>query len=601
MLLRILPLLLFALATLQAADQFDIKANYDKFVFRIPMRDGVKLCTIVYAPKDTTEKYPILLTRTPYGIGPYAPDAYARNIGPSPKFAREKFIFVSQDSRGRFESEGEFIDVRPIKDKLSGPKDTDETTDTYDTIDWLLKNVPNNNGKVGMYGISYSGFYAAQALVRSHPALVAVSPQAPMADLFKGDDADHNGAFFLIANFSFYTGFHKQDNPTDKRQRDNFDYGTKDGYQFYLKMGSLSDSDRQYLHGSNTYWTDMYVHTTYDDYWKPRNILPHLTGVKPAVLVVGGWFDAEDLAGTLNVYRSVRRQSPDTNARLVMGPWSHGGWSRSPGDKLGAVSFGSRTSEYYRDHIEFPFFQQYLKGSAVSDLPVASMFETGKNVWKTFPQWPPASAAPARLYFQADKHLAFNPPADKTAFDSYDSNPANPVPFWDGPTLDMNREYMDADQRFVASRPDVLSYSTEPLSADLTIAGPISPTLFVSTTGTDSDFDVKLIDVSPDGSQQLVRGEPFRGKFRNSFVSPQPFKPGVAEKIHFDMPDVYHCFLAGHRVMVQVQSSWFPLTDRNPQTFTDIPNAKPEEFVRATQHILRSAHAASFIEINVEH
>jgi putative CocE/NonD family hydrolase len=602
MLLRLISSLALAASLFSATPEFDVRANYEKFEYRIPMRDGVKLFTIVYVPRGTTEKFPILFTRTPYGIEPYGPNAYAEKIGPSLKFEQDKFIFVSQDVRGRFESEGDFVDVPIIKDHLAGPTDTDVTTDTYDTIDWLIKNVPNNNGKVGMYGISYNGFYTSCALVRSHPALVAASPQAPMADLFKGDDADHNGAFFLIANFSFYTDFYKQNNPTLPEKRHKFDYGTKDGYQFYLQMGSLVDSDRKYLHFSNKYWTDMYVHTTYDDFWKPRNLLPHLNAVKPAVLVVGGWFDAEDLSGTLKTYRAIKSQSSATVASIVMGPWRHGGWNRTPGDKLGDIPFGAPTSLYYRNEIEFPFFRHYLKGNG-APAPAAQMFLTGRNVWKTLPQWPPANAAPQRLYLASDHHLSFNAPAETTGFDRYTSDPANPVPFFDGLTLTMNTEYMDADQRFVAKRPDVLTYVSEPLTEDLTIAGPVSPTLFVSTTGTDSDFDVKLVDVYPEdapgklsGYQQLVRGEPFRGKFRNSFEVPEPFKPGETAKIHFEMPDVYHCFLKGHRIMVQVQSSWFPLTDRNPQTFTEIPNAMPEQFVPATQRVYHS----SFVELNVE-
>ena len=555
------------------------QSDYQKFEYRIPMRDGVKLFTIVYAPKDSDEKYPILLTRTPYGIGPYGPAAYAKTIGPSLKFERDKFIFVSQDVRGRFESEGEFVDVRPIKDKLTGPTDTDETTDAYDTIDWLVRNVANNNGRVGIYGISYDGFYAAQALVRSHPALVAASPQAPMADLYKGDDAFHNGAFFLIANFSFYADFYKQHNPTDVENNPEFDYGTADGYKFFLQMGSLADSDRKYLHHSNPYWTDMYVHTTYDEFWKVRNILPYLESVQQAVMVVGGWYDAEDLAGTFKTHQAI------SGSQIVMGPWAHGEWVE-------------KTGEYFRENIEYPFFRKYLKGDDGVSLPAATMFETGKNVWNTFAQWPPADAKTTRLYFHSEHRLSSDPPGEDGAFDSYVSDPGKPVPFFDGPTLTMNRAYMSADQRFVFKRPDVLHYISEPLAEDMTIAGPIAPTLFVSTSGTDSDFDVKVIDVSPEGEQRLVRGEPFRGKFRKSFEAPEPFQPGLVEKIQFAMPDVYHCFLKGHRIMVEVQSSWFPLTDRNPQTFTDIPNAKAKDFVRATERVYHSRSSASFIEVN---
>ena len=598
--------MLFSLTALfcHAADPFDVPAQYVKSEYRIPMRDGVRLFTQVYAPKDNSAKWPILLNRTPYGIPPYGPEKYRKALGPSTRLAADKFIFVYQDVRGRFMSEGEFVDVRPIKDTLIGPKDTDESTDTFDTIEWLLQNVPNNNGKVGQYGTSYPGFYTDSGLVRSHPALVAASPQAPMADLFLGDDAYHNGALFLLANFSFYTGFPKQNNPIAPPDEPDFNYGTKDGYRFYLQMGSVANSEK--LLKKNQYWTDLYTHDTYDDFWKPRNLLPQLKAVTPAVLVVGGWYDPEDLSGTLKTFRALSAQSPATVTSLVMGPWQHGGWNRGDGEKLGDIPFGSKTAEFFRDEVELQFFEHYLKDAAVAPLPKAIVFETGKNEWKRLPQWPPAGTA-QRLYLQARGSLKFGAPLDLEGVDEYVSDPNDPAPFSSKPTLDMRGDYMLADQRFVQSRKDVLTYMTDVLSEDLTIAGPISPTLFVSTTGTDSDFDVKVVDVYPhDGVgdlanyQQLVRGEPFRGKFRNSFEHPEPFQPGVMQQIHFSMPDVYHCFKKGHRIMVQIQSSWFPLTDRNPQTFTHIPEAPPEAFVKATERIYRSQQAASFIEVNVE-
>lgn len=586
---------------------FDIAAHYVKHEYLIPMRDGVHLFTAVYTPLDASQKFPILLARTPYSIAPYAANHYPQNLGPSPKFAEEGFIFVYQDVRGRFRSEGEFVEMRPEHDVTRGPNEVDESTDTYDTIDWLLKNVPNNNGKVGLYGISYPGFYASAGLIGAHPALVAVSPQAPIADLYMGDDAYHNGALFLIANFSFYTFFHKQQTPVLPGPEPDFKYGTKDGYRFYLDMGPLANANNKYFHYSNPHWTDVVDHATYDQFWKSRDILPHLRNIRPAVLIVGGWFDAEDLSGTLKTYRAIERQSPATNLKIVMGPWVHGGWSRSPGDKLGAISFGSRTADLFRDAIELPFFLHYLKNAPAPQLPTAYVFETGKNLWQRKDQWPPANAAPKRLYFEARGMLTTDAPVAAQAFDEYVSDPNDPVPFFARPTLDMEREYMDADQRFVEHRPDVLTYQTAPLTEDLTVAGPISPSLFVSTTGTDSDFVVKLIDVYPadapnglGGYEQLVRGEPFRGKFRASFELPQPFPPGQVQRIQFTMPDVYHCFQKGHRIMVQVQSSWFPLTDRNPQTFTDIPTARPDQFVKATERIYRSKEAASSIELNVE-
>ena len=605
------PILLFSLLIFTrngfAADNFDIPAHYTKYEYQIPMRDGKRLWTAVYGPKDTSEQYPILMTRTPYSVAPYGPKAYRKNLGPSIKFALDKFIFVYQDVRGRFMSEGQWIEMTPEKEIKTGPNDIDESSDTYDTIEWLIKNVPNNNGKVGLLGISYPGFYTSAGLIHAHPALVAASPQAPVSDLYMGDDAFHNGAFFLIANFSFYRFFGKQNNPQLPQHEKPFDYGTKDGYRFYLDMGSLVNADEKYLQFKNPYWTDIINHPNYDAFWKARNILPHLKDIKPAVLVVGGWFDAEDLSGTLKTYRTVEQQSPGTMDQLVMGPWVHGGWEGDKGERLGDVSFGSNTADFFCDEIQFPFFRHYLKGTGDPKLPKAFVFETGRNTWQRKDQWPPADATPRRFYFHARRELTEHAPPEKSAFDEYISDPNNPVPFFDKPTLEMAREYMDADQRFVQSRPDVLSYETKPLKKDLTIAGPISPSLFVSASGTDSDYIVKIIDVYPDtagsalrGYEQLIRGEPFRGTFRNGFEQPQPFKPGEIERIHFTMPDVYHCFQKGHRIMVQVQSSWFPLVDRNPQTFTNIPSAKASEFQKATERIYRSRNTASFVEVNVE-
>lgn len=573
-----------------AAKSFDVAAHYTKFEYRIPMRDGVKLFTAVYVPKDTSSKWPFLVTRTPYSVGPYGPDKYPKQLGPSDKFAEDRFIFVRQDVRGRYMSEGVWLEMTP---ENAGATGVDESTDTYDTIDWLIKNIPNNNGKVGLLGISYPGFYTSAGMINAHPALVAASPQAPVSDLYMGDDAFHNGAFFLIANFSFYTFFNKQNNPTLPEKDKDFDYGTKDGYEYYMKIGNVANLDNQ-LHPANPYWNDVVEHPNYDDFWKTRNVLPHLTNIKPAVLVVGGWFDAEDLAGTLKTFKTIEKQSPDTNDKLVMGPWSHGGWERTNGDHLGNVSFGADTSQFFQDEILLPFFRHYLKDAEDPKLPTAYVFETGKNEWRKEKAWPPKGAT-KRLYFTDRGTLGMKPPKDgDAAFDEYVSDPNNPVPYFEKPTLDMEKTYMAADQRFLRNRPDVLTYETEPLKEDFTIGGPISPSLHVSSTATDSDFIVKLIDVDPTGYEQLVRGEPFRAKFRNSFEMPEPLKPGEPTQIHFDMPDVFHCFPKGHKIMVQVQSSWFPLVDRNPQTFENIPTAKPEDFVKATERIYRS----SYVEVN---
>ena len=584
---------------------FDIRSHYTKHESRIPMRDGVRLFTAVYVPKGESRTYPILMNRTPYSIAPYGPDAYPKNLEPSNEFAEDQFIFVNQDVRGRFMSEGEWVEMRPEKDATQGSQDVDESTDTYDTIEWLLKNVPQNNGKVGLFGVSYPGFYTAAGMINAHPALVAASPQAPVADLYMGDDAYHNGTFLLMGNFSFYTSFTKQQNPTADNDDKRFDYGTKDGYHFYFAMGALINSETKYFHYRNPYWTDVIKHTTYDEFWKPRNILPHLKNIKPAVLIVGGWFDAEDLSGTLKSFRAIEQQSPATAVKLVMGPWEHGGWAEGNGDKLGNLSFNAKTSKFFRHEIELPFFRHYLKGTPDPDLPKAYVFETGKDVWQKKSEWPPNEATPRRLYFHVHGELAPEVPSESDAFDEYISDPDAPVPAFSKPTLYPKPEYMDADQRFTATRRDVLTYETNPLKQDFTIAGPVSPSLFVSTTGTDSDFVVKLVDGYPPGGplsgyEQLVRGEPFRAKFRYSFESPEPVEPGKVEQIRFAMPDVYHCFLKGHRIIVQIQSSWFPILDRNPQTFTDIPTAKPKDFVKAMQRIYRSSSAASFIQVNVE-
>ncbi|MDQ2773321.1 MAG: CocE/NonD family hydrolase [Acidobacteriota bacterium] len=569
------------------------------------MRDGKRLFTAVYTPKNAsilnTAPYPILLTRTPYGVGPYGVNNYPAVLGPSRKFDQEGFIFVFQDVRGRYMSEGQWVEMRPPNAKI------DESTDTYDTIEWLLKNVRNNNGKVGLLGISYPGFYATAGLINAHPALVAASPQAPIADLFMGDDAYHNGAFFLEANFSFYRGFAPQMKPTPTDTGSRFHYGTQNGYDFFLRMGPLVRSQK-YFHGRNPYWNDLLTHTTYDEFWKERDILPHLHGIKPAILVVGGWFDAEDLAGTLGTYRAIRLESPATKITLAMGPWSHGAWEEGSGRKLGNIDFGSNTSEFFQDNIALPFFLHYLKGKDEPSLPNAYVFATGKDEWRKEDSWPPANSRPLRLYLEPRKQLSVAAPSDAAGFDEYVSDPERPVPFFEGSAMNVPPQYMDADQSFAERRPDVLTYSTEPLAEDLTVAGPITPTLYISTTATDSDFVVKVIDAYPTesggrlgGYEQLVRGEPFRAKFRESFETPRPLPPRKVQKIEYAMPDVYHCFRKGHRLMIQIQSSWFPLVDRNPQTFTNIPKAKKEDFKKATERIYRSGSSASYVDFRVEH
>jgi uncharacterized protein len=615
----------FAVVLLAAAPVFGqgkeaVLAGYTKYEYRIPMRDGVKLFTSVYVPKDDSKPYPLLMTRTPYSVGPYGADKYRDNLGPSPAFAKEGYIFVYQDVRGRWMSEGEFVNMRPQNPDKRGPKDIDESTDTYDTIDWLLKTVKNHNGKVGLTGISYPGFYTAAGMIDAHPALKAASPQAPINDWFVGDDFHHNGVLFLPHCFNFMANFGKpRPAPTTTFPYLKFEHGTPDGYDFFLKMGPLANADTRYLKGEVAFWTEAMRHGTYDEFWKARNLRPHLKNIKPAVLTVGGWFDAENLFGALETYKNVERQSPDNPANtLVMGPWVHGGWAGTDGDKLGDVKFNAKTSHYYRDQIELPFFEYHLKGKGSWKPPEAWVFETGTNVWRRYDAWPPKGSEATTLFFQADGRLARSErhasSANGEAFDEFVSDPNKPVPYMDRIDIGMLKEYMVADQRFASRRPDVLTYQTEPLTDDFTVAGPVEVTLHVSTTGTDADWVVKLIDVYPDdypdpdpnpthvrmgGYQQMVRGDIFRGKFRNSFERPEPFEPGPPAVVKFTMNDTCHCFRTGHKVMVQVQSTWFPLADRNPQTFCDIYAAKESDFKKATHRVYHSPEMHSGVKVRV--
>lgn len=599
-----------------------IREGFSKYEHRIPMRDGVKLHTHVYVPKDASQTYPILLLRTPYSVQPYGIDSYpgpvARTLqrfAPSSQFLREGYIIVHQDVRGRMMSEGTFVDVRPVLTGQPGPKDIDESTDAYDTIDWLVKNVPSNSGRVGMWGISYPGFYAAQGAINAHPALKAVSPQAPVTDWFVGDDFHHNGALFLEDAFDFYASFGKPRPQPVARSSWGFDYGTDDHYAFFLKLGPLSNVNQRHFKSEIVFWNDVVQHGTLDEFWKARNPLPHYRNIKPATLVVGGWFDAEDLYGTLATYQAIERQSPGAKNSLVMGPWRHGGWSRSDGDALGDISFATRTSLFYRQNIEFPFFERHLKGKGDGKWPEAWVFETGINEWRTHDAWPPREAKAATLWFQAGGKLGAAPPAgDDVAFDEYPSDPAKPVPFRGRISSDRGSDYMIDDQRFAAYRPDVLVYSSGVLEEDVSLAGPLEASLWVSTTGTDADFVVKLIDVFPEnypapepnprelimgGYQQMVRGEVMRGKFRRSFERPEPFVPGEPTLVKFTLPDVSHTFRPGHRLMVQVQSSWFPLVDRNPQQFVDIYSAKESDFRAATHRVHRAPGRLSSLSVSV--
>jgi putative CocE/NonD family hydrolase len=597
-----------------ATGRFDITTSYVKSEHLIPMRDGAKLYTIVYSPKDVSQRYPIMLNRTPYSAGPYGLDPYKPAIGPSEAMAREGYIFVYQDVRGRWMSEGEFVDARPFKANKKG-KEFDESSDTYDTIEWLLKNIPNN-GRVGMWGISYPGFYTSMGIIRAHPAIKAASPQAPIGDWFIGDDWHHHGALFLVDAFNFYSIIGQpRPKPTSKPPQP-FAHGTPDGYRFFLDMGPLQNANKKYFKGEIGFWNDLMKHGSYDEFWKARRVMPHLKNIRPAVMVVAGWFDAEDLYGTLNTYKAIEKQNPGAYNILVMGPWCHGCWAASGYERLGNIDFGSKVSLYYQENIELPFFTYYLKDKGGLELPEASMFLTGANEWKTYDRWPPSGAQSRSLYFHASGKLSFDPPATKgEAFDEYVSDPAKPVPYV--PQITNRRgftTYMTEDQRHAAMRPDVLVYETDALDEDITIAGPIQANLFVSTTGTDADWVVKLIDVLPNdtpnpspnpqgvqmgGYQMLVRGDVMRGKFRNSYERPEPFTPSAPTKVSFTLQDVHHTFRKGHKIMVQVQSSWFPLVDRNPQKFVDIYNATEADFQKATHRVYRSGETGSHLRVGV--
>ena len=647
-------------ATAQAAPQDTtwVREHFSKTEVRIAMRDGVHLYTVVYAPRDSSRSYPILLNRTPYSVAPYGEGKYRAPLT-TDALLRDGYILVFQDVRGRFMSEGKFVDMTPHRDVKRGPGDTDESSDTYDTVDWLVKHVPHNNGRVGQWGISYPGFYTAAGMIDAHPALKAASPQAPIVDWFTGDDFHRNGALWLPHFFNFIAVFGKPRPVPTTEWPSGYRAPTADGYDFFLHtMGPLRNANPRFLHDSIAFWNDVMAHPNYDAFWQARNLRPHIRGIKPAVLTVGGEFDAENIYGANQVFRAVEKQSPGTPNFFVYGPWFHGGWGRSEGDHLGNVAFGSATAAFYRDSIEAPFFRCYLHERCDVTLPKATVFETGSNAWRRYDAWPPKGATPASFRLESGGRLVVTrgvgdaamrggtPAASDGAepgpttpasanqrveapghtasprprvpvsagnYDEYVSDPAHPVPFINQVAIGMTREYMSDDQRFAAQRPDVLVYRGEPLAEDVTVVGPLSPVLWVSTSGTDSDWVVKLIDVYPDdtrdnpftqpgehmgGYQQLVRGEVMRGRFRNSFEKPEPFLPGRPTKVAWSMNDVSHTFLKGHRIMVQIQSSWFPLMDRNPQKFVpSIYQASESDFVKVTQRVYHTAEMPSRIEV----
>lgn len=593
-----------------------IKANYTKKEVRIPMRDSVKLFATIYIPKDQSESYPFLIKRSPYGSGPYEAGEYRTNLGPrgDNRFMKEKYIFVYQDVRGRWMSEGKFLNMTPTcphGDATDGC--VDESTDTYDTVEWLLKNITPNNGKVGLFGISYPGFYAAASIVNSHPAITASSPQAPIADWFIGDDFHHNGAFFLQDAFRFFAGFeHAEPNPTQTRGQ-RVDPGMDDAYNFFLKMGPLKNANEKYFKNRVAFWDSMMTHPNYDHFWQRRNIIPHLKGVKANVMTVGGFFDAEDPYGAVEIYKEIEKNSPNVMNMLVMGPWFHGGWVRSSGSYMGNVNFEKATSSMYQSELDLPFFNYYLKGKGEFKQPDVKAFSTGSNKWHDFNRWPPKNATNRPVYLAENGTLSMQAPT-LNGKDSYISDPDNPVPYSQQITWRRSREYMVEDQRFAGMRSDVLEYQTDLLENDLTLVGPVTANLYVSTTGSDADFIVKIIDVFPDstsewqpsdekymdvpmsGYQMLVRFESMRAKYRNSFVTPEAMIPGKVTQVKFRIPDIFHTFKKGHRLMIQIQSSFFPLIDRNPQTFVNIYEADETDFQKATHTIHRSQEHPSRIE-----
>ena len=595
-----------------------VRSHYTKFEYRIAMRDGVHLFTSVYVPNDASasQTYPMLLVRTPYSVAPYGASRYKERLGPNAEYEKDGFVFVFQDVRGAHMSEGVFVNMRPQTDG----KGIDESTDTFDSIEWLVKNVPHNNGKVGQWGVSYPGFYTSAGAINSHPALKAVSPQAPIADWFRGDDMHRHGAFNLQLGFAFFSGFGKpRPEPTDNEESDPFEFGTPDGYQYFLDVGPLSNLKSRFEKDKPVaFWDEISAHPNYDDFWQSRNLLPHLKGVKAATLVVGGWYDTEDLYGPLATFRAINAQNPGVRSTLVMGPWTHGGWARSDGNAVGDADFGFKTSLTFQP-VELAFFKHWLKGADDPKLPRAWVFETGSNRWRKFDAWPPAGVREKALYLGDKGGLSFAPAgASASSFDEFPSDPAKPVPYTTEISTHWSRHYIAADQRFTASRPDVLVYQSEPLERDITLAGPLRANLWVSTSATDADWVIKLIDVSPGklpgwteadekagtrnrgGQQTLVRGEPFRGRFRDGLDSPKPFVPDQPTEVAFDINDVFHTFQRGHRIMIQVQSSWFPFIDRNPQHY--VPNifeAKEEDFVRATHRVYRDAQHPSSISVGV--
>lgn len=605
----------------QNADSSWTREHYYKIERMIPMRDGIRLFSAFYIPRDSAERHPILFIRTPYTCSPYGEDKFNPRIYESYwiNYLKEGYIIAVQDVRGKWMSEGEFVDVRPFNPAKKGTE-IDEASDTYDAIDWMVKNIPGNNNRVGVMGISYPGFYATMAALSAHPALKAVSPQAPVTDWFQGDDFHHNGAFFIMDCFSFYSGFGLPRPKPTTQWSPGYRIPSQDNYDFYLKTGAVKNFSK-IMGDSIAFWKDLMAHPDYDAWWRARNPRNFVSDIKPAMLEVGGLFDAEDCFGAWNLYKAIEAKSRNTDNRLVMGPWIHGGWGgRGDGSYLGNVRFGEKTAEYYQQNIEIPFFNFYLKlKGTVRDIAEANVFFTGENQWRKLPVWPPANMVARDIYLEEKGMLSWNRPGGSNRFTEYISDPAHPVPYTEDVHLGRTREYMDDDQRFASRRPDVLTFTSNVLEDDLSLGGPLVAKLKVSLSTTDADFVVKLIDVFPDefkydekeygkgsgkdypmgGYQMLVRGEIMRGKYRNSFEKPEAFVPGAISDVTFTLPDIAHTFKKGHKLMVQIQSSWFPLADRNPQKFTNIYTCDDSDFQRSTIRIYHDGVNVSSIQLPI--
>jgi putative CocE/NonD family hydrolase len=587
----------------------DLSALFDKSEVMIPMRDGVKLHTEFYKPKNAAARLPILFSRTPYGIS--SPDkGISSMIYRYADLVPEGYIFAFQDIRGRYGSAGKFVMLRPLHDP-SDAQGVDESTDTYDAIDWLVKNVPNNNGRVGLDGISYDGFLVTMGMINPHPALKAASEQACMGDTWLGDDFFHNGAFRLSYGFE-YTALLESSNENFSFAFDRFDV-----YDFYLRLGALRNANTKYFHGKLPTWNEFVAHPSYDDFWKRHAVAYGLKEPTVPNLNVAGWWDQEDFYGPMATYARLEKSDSKHLNYLVAGPWNHGGWGGGPGKSLGEIPFGSDTSVYFRQKIEVPWFEYWLKDKGSLPLKEALLFQTGTNNWRQFDSWPPREAQTKNLYFRENGRLSFEAPQTDSAdaSDTYVSDPAHPVPYRHRP-IDMTYPedhpgswytWLVEDQRFVDERPDVLTWQTEELAEDVTLAGQVTAKLFASTTGSDSDWIVKLIDVYPQqypddwklsGYELMISDEIFRGRYHQSFEKPEPLKPGEVTPFTIDLHTADHVFKKGHRIMVQVQSTWFPVYDRNPQTF--VPNifeAKESDYQKATQRIYRSKRFPSSVEI----